>query len=87
MAHHKSALKRIRQNERLRVHNRNIKSATRSMIRKVRETIEEGNADNAQAALKKAISSLNRAASSGVIPKARASRRISRLAKHVHQLK
>ena len=86
VAHHKSALKRILQNERRRVRNKHVKSTVRSRVRQVREAIQSGQADDAQSRLKAAISQLNRAASKGIIPKKRASRLISRLTKGVNNV-
>jgi len=84
VAHHKSALKRIKQNERRRLRNRHVMSTTRSRIRTVREAVAAGNKDEAQAKLIEAIGKLNRAASKGVIPKKRAARLTSRLTKLVN---
>lgn len=86
MAHHKSALKRILQNERRRVRNKHVKSSVRTGVRHVREAIKEGQGDEARTRLKLAISQLNRAASKGIIPKKRASRLISRLTKGVNAI-
>ncbi len=86
MAHHKSALKRIRQNEKRRLRNKHVKSTMRSRIRNVREAVASGDAAQSRESLLEAISKLNRAASKGVIPKARASRLTSRLTKLVNGL-
>jgi small subunit ribosomal protein S20 len=44
MAHHKSAKKRIRQDEKKRLHNRYYKKSTRTAIKKLREMEDEGEA-------------------------------------------
>lgn len=81
MANHKSALKRARQSEKRATRNMNIKSRMRTFIRKYREALESGDASAAQTSLRQAESEIRRAATKGVIPKERASRSISRLAK------
>jgi small subunit ribosomal protein S20 len=80
VAHHKSALKRIKQNEKRRLRNKHVKSTARSRVRKVRESLAAGG-EALQSSLREAVSQLNRAASKGIIPKKRASRLISRLSK------
>ena len=80
MANHPSARKRARQNKKLRAANVQIKSAVRSSLKKARRLIEEPSKD-AAAQVRLAESAVNRAASKGIIPKRRASRHISRLAK------
>ncbi len=44
MAHHKSSLKRIRQDEKKRLHNRYYKKSARTAIAKLREMEEEAEA-------------------------------------------
>lgn len=86
MANHKSALKRIRQNEKRRARNRYWKSTMRTIIKQVRQHVEEGNLEEAQSALRDATSTIARVASKGVIHKRTASRRISRLTLLVNKL-
>ena len=45
MAHHKSALKRIRQNEKRRLENRYYKKSTRTAIKNLREMKEKATAE------------------------------------------
>jgi len=85
LAHHKSALKRIRQNEVRRQRNAHVKNTARGRVRKVREAAAAGNPDDAKEALTSAVGKLYRAASKGVIPKKRASRLVSRLTKLVNR--
>lgn len=80
MANIKSAIKRAKiatvRNER----NKSVKSALRTTVRKYNELV--GKADgNAEAQLRTAFSSLDRAASKGVIHKNTAARKKARLAK------
>ena len=83
MANHKSALKRIRQNEKRRARNKSTRSKLRTRANSFEKAMAEGNLDKAAAALTVAESDLNRAASKGVIPRARAARKTSRLAKRL----
>ncbi len=86
MANHKSALKRIRQNEKCRARNRYWKSTMRTSIKLVRAAVEAGNVEQAQGALRDATSTIARVATKGVIHKRTASRRISRLTILVNKL-
>ena len=83
MAHHKSALKRIRQSESKRVHNKYFARTTRSAIRKLR-LIE--NKEEATTELPKVTSMLDRLAKKNLIHKNKASNLKSELTKHVNAL-
>ena len=74
MPHHKSAVKRMRTAKRDRIRNTSIKSEIKSMLKKIQETP----ADKEIARL--TVSKIDRAVRKGVIPKAVANRRKSRLA-------
>ena len=76
MATHKSAEKRARQAEARRLRNRQVRSRVRTLVKAVR-----ANAASSVEALREAEGALRRAASQGVIPKRRASRLASRLAR------
>lgn len=82
MAQHKSAIKRARQTLVRTERNTNVKSRTRTVVKRFRAAAEAGEASAADN-LKAAESALRRAATKGVIPKRRASRLISRLAKQL----
>lgn len=86
MASHKSAEKRARQDAKRRERNRTIRARTRSVLKGVREELEAGTGDLVARA-RQAESALRRAASKGVIPKRRASRLVSRLAKRANRAK
>lgn len=86
MANHKSAEKRNRQNAVRNARNTHIRSTMRTYVKLVREAVAEGNADAAKTALSKAIPCIDKAAVKGVIHKATASRKISRLSKLVNNL-
>jgi len=84
---HPSALKRNRQNENQRERNRTVRSRVRTEVRKAREAIAEQDAPVAEAQLRAVVRELSKAASKGVLHRNAASRRISRLSRHVSALK
>jgi small subunit ribosomal protein S20 len=83
LANHKSAVKRNRQNIARNARNTHIRSTMRTFVKQVREAVADGNAEAAQAALSRAIPFIDKAATKGVIHKATASRKISRLTRLV----
>ena len=83
MANHKSAEKRARQSERRRVSNRSVKSRVRSVVKDLVTAVDGGAEIGTK--LRDAERALRKAASHGVIPKRRASRRVSRLAKRANK--
>lgn len=86
MANTKSALKRIRSTARKEMRNRAVRSATRTYVKKARVLIERGKKDEAQAAVMRAISALDRAVTKGVLHRNNAARRKSRLMRQFHSL-
>ena len=86
MAHHKSAKKRIRQNEKRRSRNRHGRSTLRTAIKKVETSVEGKQADQAQVSLRQAVKLLDKAANKGLIHRNNASRRVSRLTRKVNAL-
>lgn len=84
MANHKSAIKRIRQNNLRNLRNRYWRSTLRTAVKKVRVAIASGDVEGAQTQLRVAVGTINRVASKGVIHKNQASRRVARLSKAVH---
>jgi small subunit ribosomal protein S20 len=78
-----SSKKRLRQNEKLRVRNRAVKSVMRGQIRRVREAVAAGNGEQAQVELKIAQKRLDKAASTNLMHKNAAARTKSRLVKLV----
>lgn len=86
MAHHKSAIKRIKQNAKRNARNRHITSTLKTYIKRVREAVEAKDKDAAAAALKAAIPVIDSSASKGVIHTSNASRNVSRLTKLVNTL-
>ena len=83
MANHKSALKRIRQNEKLRLHNRSLRNRSRTLVRKAREGMESGDIEAARTATMTAIRELDKTASKGIIHPNNAARRKGRLMKQL----
>lgn len=86
MANHKSALKRARQNEVRRLRNKNYKTRCKNTIKEVRAAMADNSADLIEKNFKRAVSSIQKAASKGVLHKNTAARKISRLARLVNQL-
>lgn len=86
MANHASAEKRNRQRIKRTTRNRAIKSEFRSLVKAVRAAVESGDAAAAKTALTPAISALDTAVTKGVLHRATASRRVSRLAAAVHKI-
>ncbi len=83
MAQHKSAKKRIRTNERKREVNKMYSSRIKTSVKKVLETTGK---ENAEKLYKEAVSILDRAVDKGKIKKNTASRKKSRLTKHLNKL-
>ncbi|MCK4508559.1 MAG: 30S ribosomal protein S20 [Desulfuromonadales bacterium] len=83
MANHKSAEKRNRQNKIRNARNTHIRSTMRSLVKKLRIASAEGDMETAKSLLEKVVPYIDKAATKGVIHKATASRKISRLTKLV----
>ena len=79
MANNKSAEKRIRIAETKRLRNRPYVSACRTYVKKAELAIRKGDAAEAQVAVVKAVSMLDRTAGKGIIHANNAARRKSRL--------
>ncbi|MDZ4672561.1 MAG: 30S ribosomal protein S20 [Phototrophicales bacterium] len=86
MANHKSALKRIRQAEKRRIHNRTYRNRARTLIKKARTSIATKDLAQAKEATRLAVKDLDMAASRGTIHPRNAARRKSRLMKHLWAL-
>ena len=83
MANTSSAKKATRVAGRRTIINKNRISAVRTAVRKVEEAVTAGKKADAEAALKAAAPALARGAQKGVMHKNAASRKISRLTKHI----
>lgn len=86
MANHKSALKRMRQNEKRRAYNRMFRSRARTFVKRARLAIDTEKPQDAVEATRTAMRELDRAASKGVIHKRNAARRKSRLMARLNKL-
>lgn len=82
MANIQSAKKRIRQNARRRIRNRDVRSRARTYVKNARQAIE-GEPTTAEPAVKVATRELDRAVAKGVLHKKNAARRKSRLVKQL----
>ena len=80
MANHKSALKRLRANEKKRLRNRYQLVSTRTFVKKLKNTEDKA---EAQELFKKVTSMLDRLAKKNIIHKNKASNNKSKLAKLV----
>ena len=86
MANHKSALKRIRQNEKRRLYNRHFRNRARTFVKKARVAIKGADGAEAVEAVRLAVRDLDKAATRGVIHPRNAARRKSRLMKQLAAL-
>jgi len=83
MAHHKSALKRIRQDQKKRLHNRFYHKSTRTAIKKLRKMTDK---TEAESFLPRVISMIDRLAKRHIIHHNKAANLKSKLTKHVNSL-
>jgi small subunit ribosomal protein S20 len=83
LANTRSAEKRNRQSEKRRARNQGVRTRVKSAVKKVRESLEQGELAAAQAAFLAAARVIDKASSKGVVHRNTASRKISRLAKAV----
>lgn len=86
MPNHKSAEKRVRQNEKRREVNRNNKSQLRTQIKKLRTVIGTSDSTQSQELLNPTISLIDKAVNKGVLHKNTAARYKSRLTAHINNL-
>ncbi|MDR0538499.1 MAG: 30S ribosomal protein S20 [Tannerellaceae bacterium] len=83
MANHKSALKRIRQSNARRLHNRYYAKTARNAVKRLRETSEK---EAAVELFPRVCSMLDKLAKRHIIHKNKASNLKSKLARHVNTL-
>lgn len=83
MPQHKSAVKRVRQNERRKIRNRASRSKMRTMMKKLRSTED---AQQANELLSQVKSYLDKMSSRNIIHKNKAAHLKSQLEKHVNSL-
>jgi small subunit ribosomal protein S20 len=83
MANHRSSIKRIRQTENRRLHNRYFAKTTRNAIKKLRETSDKEAAGDL---LKNVSGMVDKLSKKNIIHKNKANNLKSKLAKHVGSL-
>lgn len=86
MANHKSAIKRMRQAEKRRIHNRTFRNRARTFVKKARATIASNDLEAAREATRLAVQDLDKLASRGVVHPNNAARRKSRLMRQLAAL-
>jgi len=79
MPNHKSAEKRVRQNDRRRVVNRSNRTKLRTSIKNLRSALKGAEADKVGALLPKTVSEIDKAVQKGVLHRNAAARHKSRL--------
>lgn len=83
MANHKSSLKRIRQEQKRRLHNRYYAKAMRTAVRKLRATTEKAEAEKQYPVVQKMLDKL---AKTNIIHKNKAANLKSKLARYIQKL-
>ena len=83
MANHKDALKRVRQNEKRRLHNRYYAKNMRNEVRKFRALTDKS---EAEAQLPKIYSIIDKVAKRGIIHRNKAANLKSKMTKHTAKL-
>jgi small subunit ribosomal protein S20 len=85
MAHHKSALKRIRQTAKQNLRNRPLRANLRSTIRNFIDLLEDGEAKQIKSAYSRIQKTIDKAVSKGVLHVKTAARKKSRLMRAVNK--
>ena len=83
MPNHKSAIKRVRQNEKRNLINRGHRARLRTAIKKLRSAIAAHDGATAQQLLSDTVSRIDKSVQKGAIHRNAAARYKSRLTKHV----
>jgi len=86
MPNHKSAEKRVRQNEKRRAVNRSNRSDLRTQIKKLRTALTASDKNQSQELLTSTVSAIDKAVNKGILHKNTAARHKSRLTMHVGKL-
>lgn len=85
MAHHKSAIKRIKQNENRRIRNRVVKTRMKTAAKQLAQAQKNGDVEAIANELNRTKSVIDKAAKKGVIHWKAASRKKSRLARRINR--
>ena len=83
MAHHKDAMKRLKQAEIRRLRNRHYRSRVKTFIKAAQALAEDTDYEKKKAAFRKAESEIMHACSKGIYKNNTASRMVSRLARRL----
>jgi small subunit ribosomal protein S20 len=83
---HKSAMKRMRQDEQRHLRNVSVKSALKTYAKRVESLVARQDVTSADSTLRKAVSALDKAAGKGVIHPNKAARKKAALSRKVHTL-
>jgi small subunit ribosomal protein S20 len=83
---HSQALKSLRKDKKRHLRNLAVKTKIRSIAKKVEIAVAQGKPEEAKSIFLRAMKELDKATSKKVIPKKRASRKKSRLAKKINTL-
>lgn len=83
----KSQIKRLRQAEKRRLRNKSIKSEVKTYIKKFEAALSSGNLEEAEKAFALAQKKIDKAVSKGVFHKNTGSRKVSKLAQKLAELK
>jgi len=86
VAIHKSVIKRQKQANKKHVLNKSVRSALKTISKKVEQAVAEKKSDAAKEALVKAMKAYDKAASQGIMHRSTASRKISRLSVTVSKI-
>jgi len=86
MANLKSAIKRVRTNNKKRAFNQSVKSDMRSQIKRVETLIEANDLENATLAFHQATKAIDKTVQKGIIHRNNGNRQKSRLAKELKQI-
>jgi len=84
MANHKSSLKRIRQTEKRRLHNKYYAKSMRNALKKIKQTEDKKVAEELYPKL---VSMLDKLAKKNIIHKNKAANLKSKVTKHINSLK
>ncbi|HTD68672.1 MAG TPA: 30S ribosomal protein S20 [Candidatus Limnocylindria bacterium] len=87
MPNTKSAERRMRNSARKQLRNRSVKSRLKTMEKRYTAALTTGKKEDATTALRSAISTFDKAVKAGVIPRATANRKKSRLTVRLAALK
>ena len=86
MANIKQQQKRVLTNEKRRMRNKSVRSATRTEIRKFREAVESGDKASAEAQLRVASRKLDKAVTKGVFHRNSAANKKSNMARALNKM-